>query len=155
LAAQQDYRASGKTWTPFAVSFLGSFMVFAILIVLIGGLAGLLVLSEKNQGIVDVADANPTKHYAWTLLPASILSLVAAALVKQDKVAQTIHPYYLMIDRCSRDKVGLLSLPDQHRLLALQRLYFAIRKGHFALIASTVAVITAAFLKIVVSGLFK
>lgn len=155
LTAQQDYRISSKTWTPFAVSFVGSFMTFTMLTVLIAALGGLLALSEKNQGIINVADANSAKHYAWTILPASVLSLVAATLVTQDKIAQALHPYYLMSDRCSRDKVGSLSLPDLRRLLAPQRLYFAIREGHFALIASTLAVITAAFPKIVVSGLFK
>jgi hypothetical protein len=154
-AAQQDHRAPSKTWTPFPVSRLGSFVICAIPIVLIAVLAGLFIHSRRNQGIINVADANSAEYYAWTYLPAAVLGLVATAFIAQDIAIQALHPYYLISDHCSRDKVGSLGLPDQRRLLAPQRLYFAIRGGYFALVASTIAVISAAFLTIVVSGLFK
>lgn len=66
-----------------------------------------------------------------------------------------MHPFYMLSDRCSERELETVYGEDYSERIAPQRLWYAFKYRHFALMTTTIAAMCAGVLTIVVSGLFR
>ena len=151
--ASSGPRADFKSWVPFTMTAASSTLLYGIPLVVTALLLGLLQLSKHQHGVANLPSDISRVHYGWTLLPATILLLIATLFGMFNRAVSGLQPYY-EIKYGPLDQSRGVFVKDYNGLLALQTFWFAIRHRHLALMFSTLAALLAPFLTIVVSGLY-
>ena len=152
--ASSGPRADFKSWVPFTMTAAGSALLYGIPLVVTALLLGLLQLSKHQDGVANLPSDISRVHYGWTLLPATILLLIATLFGMFNGAVRGLQPYY-EIKYGPIDQSRGVFVKDYNGELALQSFWFAIRHRHLALMFSTLAALLAPFLTIVVSGLYR
>lgn len=139
-------------WRPLALTPFGRLMTFLVPLILIITAQLLLQRSQNLNGIADIAPIAYIQ-YAWTLLPALVMLGVATLFDMFNAAARILQPYLTL----KKGGVSAIScLFDDHAAeIALQSGWHAARRGHMALLASTIAILCGPLLTIIVSGLYK
>ena len=151
--ASSGPRPDFKSWVPFTMTAAGSALLYGIPLVATALLLGLLELSKHQHGVANLPSDISRVHYGWTLLPATILLLIANLFGMFNRAVSGLQPYYEIKYGPLYQSRGVF-VKDYNGMLALQTFWFAIRHRHLALMFSTLAALLAPFLTIVVSGLY-
>lgn len=120
----------------------------------LGVLIALEVLYRKaqtNHGLADV-DPNSLQRYVWIYAPTVVLVLLATTFNILDFELEFSDPYHELARGYANASSSLLW--DPLRNMTIRTCFYALRHARFALVASSISVILAPFLTIVVSGLF-
>lgn len=128
-------------WVPMVLIFAGVTTALEIL----------LHVSNTNRGLGSV-DNDRWLHYTWTVLPAAVMALLAIYVSAFDFNLKCLAPYFKLHQASTADRSIRLKLLDQ---LAPFTVVDAFRSRLFAVLFSTLAGFIAAFLTIVVSGIFS
>lgn len=107
--------------------------------------------SEAHKGIANV-DPDSLKRYAWTYIPTVVLVLLATTFNAMDFELEFVASYHELASGYVRAESSVLWHPSRH--ITLKTCLQAIRRFRFALAASSISVMFAPMLTIVVSGLF-
>ncbi|KUJ19489.1 uncharacterized protein LY89DRAFT_773942 [Mollisia scopiformis] len=145
-----DARGLEDRWHPVPVIFLFRSGTVVGPLLLIAILEALYRYSESNSGLID-APANEYAKYAWLYLPALVMYALGTLYLVLDSFSKTIHPYQKLA-RGSANRQALME--DHFGKIELYALGEAISCRHIALVATTLIVLLAPLLTIVVSGLY-
>jgi hypothetical protein len=141
-----------RWWRPFALTFWGRLLTCSAPVALIMTLQALLHKSQTADGIATVPEM-PYIHFAWTLLPAAVSLGIATLFYTFQTALRLVQPYQTLKKGGVPARASLFD--DYNAEIALHTFWHTARRKHVALLASTLAVLCAPFLTIVVSGLYK
>lgn len=108
--------------------------------------------SEAEQGIANVTN-DSWRRYAWSYTPTLVLVLLATTFNVLDFELEFADPYHELARGYANASSSLLW--DPLRYVTVKTCFRALQHARFALVASSISVILAPFLTIVVSGLFE
>lgn len=148
---QKQGVASLSWWQPIPLNW----HCWVVMVLMFAGVATaleiLLHVSNTNSGIGSV-DNESRLHYTWTVLPATVMALLAMYVGAFDFNLKCLAPYFKLHQASTADRSIRLRLPDQFVPFTV---IDAFRTRLFAVLFSTLAGFIAAFLTIVVSGIFS
>ncbi|OQE22615.1 hypothetical protein PENSTE_c010G05295 [Penicillium steckii] len=126
--------------------------IFVSVALVIIALEVVLYESQKNNGLGDVPN-NEYIHYAWTLVPAIVMVSLSLSLGSIDSNTRLFAPYARLrsVGASFQESLSL----DFRDSLDITLIINSIRTKHFAVLATTLAALTASFLTIVTSGLYS
>lgn len=107
--------------------------------------------SEAHKGIANV-DPDSFNRYAWTYTPTVVLVLLATTFNILDFELEFVASYHELARGYTKADSSVLWHPLRH--ITLKTCLQAIQRSRFALVASSISVVFAPMLTIVVSGLF-
>ncbi|KAI9718639.1 MAG: hypothetical protein M1828_006647 [Chrysothrix sp. TS-e1954] len=140
-----------KWWHSPAASLITAATLIVLLCSLIVALEVMYHESATSHGLGNV-DPDGSDHYAWQYVPALLTVLATAFFQALDSTARIMEPFSLL--RRGNGSGFDTILVDYLDRFALAVLPKAIRRGRFAIFASTLAIIFGPVLTIAVSGLF-
>lgn len=129
------------------VMTLTMFLAVAVLV----ALEVLYRKAKANKGLADV-DTDSLQRYVWLYTPTVVLVLLATTFNILDFELEFADPYHELARGYANASSSLLW--DPLRNVTVQTCFHALRHARFALVASSISVILAPFLTIIVSGLF-
>ncbi|KAK5945145.1 hypothetical protein PMZ80_002349 [Knufia obscura] len=107
--------------------------------------------SGAHNGIANV-DPDSFRRYAWIYTPTVVLVLLATTFNVLDFELEFADPYHELARGYTKAEASVLWHPLRH--ISLKTCLQAIQRSRFALVASSISVVFAPMLTIVVSGLF-
>lgn len=140
-----------RWWQPISLELPARLLVLTLLIVLIVILEVLYQYSRRHDGLVNVSRSTYS-HYGWTYIPAAIMVSVGALLSMVDFNARVYQPYHAL--RRGAVPASDSILENNMGEIALHALFSAVQRGHYAILATTSAMLLSPILTIAVSGLF-
>ena len=140
-----------KWWQPLALTLPARLLSLALLVALIVALELLYQHSQRHNGLVDVP-VDDYSHYGWTYIPAFIMLSTGFLVSMVDFSAKIYQPYHALRNGAVPASRSILENPLGN--IAIRGLWSAMRKRHYAIIATTLAMLLAPVLTIAVSGLY-
>lgn len=138
-------------WQPFSVTILTRVFILTIPLVLIGALEAVYQASDRHDGIANVTLDNYV-HYSWVYIPAIVMLATRAVFDTVDFTARVFQPYCSLHLQSARPEqsmsINYLSKTSIHVL------YTSLFRRHLGVTFTSVTMLMAPFLTIVVSGLF-
>ncbi|KAK0620433.1 hypothetical protein B0T14DRAFT_521417 [Immersiella caudata] len=123
---------------------------FVVLVGLIISLELTLQMSNKDGGFEDVTDEEH-RHVFWTILPASILCLVAFYFIASGSVLRLLAPYFALINGATFETSMSLNLADKAPPFVL---FEALKSRNFAIGGTAAAAFVSSFVAMFASTLF-
>lgn len=139
-------------WQPFATTMTGRVLLIAVSAALVVTLEILYRISHSSEGIVDVSSKDQYIKYTWVYLPALAVFGVETLYASMAFAIKMFQPYHAMRGRGSRAPQSLLD--NALGKVAVLNLRDAIVKRQAPVAASSLAMILAPLLMVVVSGLY-
>lgn len=136
---------------PWAVSKTGMLCMVLAPLCVVAGLEILYRYSLAHEGIATITSPEYV-HYAWSLLPALVMTGIKLLCGSLGSVVMTFQPFHAFQKGQASTRLGLLD--NYSAQTALQVISTAASKRQFAAMAVAVSSIVAPFLTIFVSGLF-
>lgn len=126
--------------------------IFVTVALVIVALEVVLYESQKSNGLGDVPN-NEYIHYAWTLVPATVMVSLSLSLGSIDSNTRLFAPYARLrsVGATFQESLSL----DFRDSLDITLIIKSIRTKHFSVLVTTLAALTASFLTIVTSGLYS
>ncbi|KAK2734871.1 hypothetical protein FQN57_001434 [Myotisia sp. PD_48] len=112
----------------------------------------LLHSQRLSGGIAPVNGKMPWITYTWSYIPASLFFGLRCLFQMIDFNARIFHPFHHLPKGNTRADISVLE--NQHRKIPVYGIFDSLRKRQWALVASTLTLLLAAFLPIAVSGLY-
>ncbi|KAI1422175.1 hypothetical protein F5Y12DRAFT_763698 [Xylaria sp. FL1777] len=140
-----------KLYQPLSLRTASRSLICFLLIAAILTLEILLNKSVKSQGIGEVSTSTYT-HYLWTILPATILSLIGTIISSVDLEYRIIAPYYALSRAPTSASVSLNQ--KLLGLLAPHALYTQLKASNYGGIMATGAAIVSSFFSVTAGSLF-
>ncbi|KAJ9630111.1 hypothetical protein H2204_008766 [Knufia peltigerae] len=138
-------------WRPATAKWPLRILIILSPIIYIGILELLYQLSVKHDGLANT-DTESFSHYAFIYVPAFFVLVVRTIYDMLDFTARTAQQYHLL-SKGNADAAGSI-FQNHHRRITLLAFLSALRRKHWAVISSTLAVLIAPILSITVSSLF-
>ncbi|KAJ9658357.1 hypothetical protein H2198_003787 [Neophaeococcomyces mojaviensis] len=138
-------------WRPLAITAPVRLAMFSLVAGLIAALQVLLAYSNRNHGLVTVPPAN-NEHLAWSIVPAFVMAAIAIYFRTLSSMYKTFAPYCLLRGGSNASKTlsrNYLSMTD------IEVLLHSTRDRQAATFFMTLSTLLAAFLTIIVSGVFS
>ena len=155
IQGEQPHRVRSRNasvnqwWCPIITKIEVRLMLGFIMLCIVALLELTVQLSQHNNGLASI-QANSNLHYAWTLFPATIMVSLGIACRSLDLMTKIYAPFSALKGG-SEAKLLSLQLLTQSSALSLLT---AARARYLHANASTLMVILASFLTIVVSGVY-
>lgn len=145
-----DNETKIEWWRPWTVGVLSRSIMYAFVICLIITSQILLALSNKNAGLSDI-HKSLSEHYAWSLVPAALMTIVAIYTRALSSVYMDMAPYALL----QRGAAATKSLCRNFQAMTgYEVLFHAAGDRQLGVFLITLATILSSFLTIVVSGMY-
>ncbi|KAF2135648.1 uncharacterized protein K452DRAFT_238974 [Aplosporella prunicola CBS 121167] len=139
-------------WRPFSISATTKATFIIILALLIMALEVMFQTSEKKQGLASVETTSYVR-YTWVHLPGLVMLVIQLLVGMINFTSNVFLPYHELRHWPSRAQSTLLN--DQLPRLTVHSLFNSITGGHWAITATSTALLLAPFLTIAASGLYS
>ncbi|KAI0012194.1 hypothetical protein F4779DRAFT_569791 [Xylariaceae sp. FL0662B] len=140
-----------KPVSPFALRPIFRIIIYSLIVACVAILEVMLQRSVRYQGLGDVQDETYL-HYVWTVLPATILSLLALFFSSVDSQTRLLAPYHSLTRVASTG--SSLDL-DLLRPLMPQAIYREFRTRSFAPLATSAAALVSSLFAISIGSLYQ
>ena len=138
-----------RWWCPIITRIESRLLLGFIMLCIVALLELTVQISERNEGLASIR-TNSNLHYSWTLFPATVMVILGIACRSLDLTTKICTPFIALKDG-SEEKCLNLQLLTQSSGLSV---FTAVRARYVPASLTTVTVILASFLTIVVSGVY-
>ncbi|KAI0182093.1 hypothetical protein GGR52DRAFT_568296 [Hypoxylon sp. FL1284] len=149
--SQADPTRTLKPVSPIVLSLAFRVTIFVLIASCVAALEVMLQTSVRHQGIWDIQDETYL-HYAWTIIPATIVSLLSLSLSAISSQTRLLAPYHSLIRAAPLS--SSLDM-DLLRPLMPRVLYQEIKARRLDALATSVAALVSAAFTISVAALFQ
>ena len=143
-------KSAKKWWHPFMASTSALLLCVLAQVGIIVALEATFRYSQNHNGLADVVSAEYLP-YVWSLLPAFVLSCIAAAYTGMSFLTKIFAPYCALKSTATAQNSFLINYLDK---TALRVIWNATRRGQTAVSLITFAALLGTLLTIAVSGVF-
>jgi len=140
-----------RWWRPLAFAWWFIATTLVLCLICVAGLEIALQLSRSHNGLATVTLAG-AQSYAWTYIPVIVLVTVGTLYNSLDFEIETLQPYRTLAKGKAQATHGLFNNPIARS--NPESFYNALRKRQLGVFATTLSVLLAPLLTIVVAGLF-
>ncbi|KAK7731300.1 hypothetical protein SLS57_001236 [Botryosphaeria dothidea] len=126
----------------------------AAIFLIIAALDVLYRFSQLHTGIIDLGSASTYVTYAFTTIPAFVLASIGLMFAGFDFNVRLFQPYHVLRHVGSKTSDRKALFLDYLGKVRLHCLWSALRHRHIPVVASSIGMMAAPFLTIVVSGLY-
>jgi Protein of unknown function (DUF3433) len=138
-------------WRPFSVTKTARVFTLSMPIILIAALEGTYQSSYRRNGIADIQSDNYI-YYIWVYIPASIMLDVRAIFDTVDFSTRLFQPYRVLHDGAAAPQGSIFE--NYFSKLSIHSLCSGLVRHHFAVASTSLSMLLAPALTMVVSGLY-
>jgi hypothetical protein len=140
-----------KWYRPFAITIYARALASVVVVAVIVALEVVLRLSQRNDGLADVS-AGGYVHFVWAYIPALAMVSIELLYASLDFSTKVFAPYSkLKVSATFHNSLSVNFLDS----MAISTLWQSIGTQHWAVSATTLALVLSSYLTIVVSGLYS
>ncbi|EKG11872.1 hypothetical protein MPH_11009 [Macrophomina phaseolina MS6] len=150
-----EMRARTARWyIPPSIRLCFRTCLFAAILLVLGTIDFLYRFGQAHEGIIDVELSDNYANYASTFVPAFVLASIGLMYAGFDFSVRLFQPYDILRRDDTRTSGRRVLFEDYLGKIRLHCLWSALRHGHIPVVASSLGMIAASFLPILVSGVF-
>ena len=139
-------------WRPKGTSYAYIAGVSLLTVALIELLEGLYQYSRSHSGLIGITDPTAYTHFAWTTIPALVMTVTTAIVSMQYFAIRVLNPYQALKRGSVPASTGLFRYPFSGARIPSM---LALKGPESAVVLAALSVFFASFLTIVVSGLYS
>lgn len=143
-----------RWYIPPSVRLPVRLFLMAAIFLIIAALDVLYRFSQLHTGIIDLGSASTYVTYAFTTIPAFALASIGLMFAGFDFNVRLFQPYHVLRHVGSKTSDRKALFLDYLGKVRLHCLWSALRHRHIPVVASSIGMMAAPFLTIVVSGLY-
>lgn len=140
-----------KWWQPSSMTIYARVVLVVIPLAIIAALEAVYQRSHKHYGLVDVHQSTPY-HYVWTYIPTLILVALQTGFQRVDFNTRVFQPFQTLRQAPSiADRTINVNYLSH---VTPRCIWQASRRRHYAVLATSITMLLAPLLTVVVSGLY-